>query len=571
MDPLATLRYLGTLGRIVSITSLFDSMPEAADMDPESCYMGFEIEFASTADKKTIEGAFEFLREDCTVRILPPHSRISDYIDLINSLPEDKVRLGELLVASGALTERELAEGLRLQSAAGQGSGAATEREPRKIGEILIDQGVIQNELVDAALEKQKAISERKAHESGFVRVRADKLDDLINMVGELVIASAGVNLVAQRATDTEMMEAVSTMERLVEEVRDGALKLRMVPIGETFSRFNRVVRDLGRDLGKDVELVLSGTETELDKSMVERISDPLMHLVRNALDHGVEPAALRQERGKAARGRIQLNAYHESGSIVIEVADDGGGLDRDKILRRAAQKGLASADQALGDRDIYRLIMEPGFSTADEVTNVSGRGVGMDVVRRNIEALRGSVSIDSVAGQGTVIVMRLPLTLAIIDGFLVGIGKASYVVPLDTVVECLELSAEDRSAIRTKSFINLRGEVLPLLRLREVFEIDGETVRRENIVVVRYGERRAGLVVDVLRGEFQTVIKPLGRLFSRLQGISGSTILGNGDVALIVDVQALVERASRLEGTQFALMGGSAALERKDQPAAQR
>jgi two-component system chemotaxis sensor kinase CheA len=551
MDPLATLRYLGTLGKIISIMSLFDSMPEAADMDPESCYMGFEIEFASTVDKKTIEGAFEFLREDCTVRILPPHSRISDYIDLINSLPEDKVRLGELLVASGALTERELREGLRLQSAAAQSAGAANKHEARKIGEILIDQGVIQNELVDAALEKQKSITERKALESGFVRVRADKLDDLINMVGELVIASAGVNLVAQRATDAEMMEAVSTMERLVEEVRDGALRLRMVPIGETFGRFNRVVRDLGRDLGKDVELVLSGTETELDKSMVEKISDPLMHLVRNALDHGVEPAALRQERGKPARGRIQLNAYHESGSIVIEVADDGGGLDRDKILRRAVQKGLASADQELGDRDIYRLIMEPGFSTADEVTNVSGRGVGMDVVRRNIEALRGSVSIDSVPGQGTVIVMRLPLTLAIIDGFLVKVGSAAYVIPLEMVAECLDLAAEDQARIRESGYINLRGEVLPLLRLRDAFEVRGAPARQERIVVVQYGGQQAGFVVDALMGEFQTVIKPLGKLFEKLSGIGGSTILGSGEVALILDVQALVERAVGAEAVR--------------------
>jgi two-component system chemotaxis sensor kinase CheA len=571
MDPLATLRYLGTLGKIESIASLFDSMPDAPQMDPESCYMGLEIDFGSAADKKAIEGAFDFLQDDCVIRILPPHSRIGDYIELINSLPEDRTRLGDLLVASGALTEKELAEGLKLQSASVTAGGQAPGAERRRIGEILVDQGMLPNELVDAALAKQKVIKEHKATESSFVRVRADKLDELIMLVGELVIAGEGIGLLAHRFGQAEMTESSSTMNRLVEDIRDRALRLRMVPIGETFNRFNRVVHDLGRELGKSVELTITGAETELDKSMVEKISDPLMHLVRNAIDHGVESAETRRQRGKLEIGRMHLNAYHDTGSIVLEVSDDGSGLNREKIFARAIERGLASPDQTLTDPDVFRLIMEPGFSTADRITNVSGRGVGMDVVKRNVEALRCSVSIDSVPGEGTTVSMRLPLTLAIIDGFLVGIGKASYVVPLDTVVECLELSAEDRSAIRTKSFINLRGEVLPLLRLREVFEIDGETVRRENIVVVRYGERRAGLVVDVLRGEFQTVIKPLGRLFSRLQGISGSTILGNGDVALIVDVQALVERASRLEGTQFALMGGSAALERKDQPAAQR
>jgi two-component system chemotaxis sensor kinase CheA len=350
-----------------------------------------------------------------------------------------------------------------------------------------------------------------------------------------------------------EMAETAGTLERLVEEVRDRALKLRMVPIGETFSRFRRVVHDLGRELGKDVELELSGTETELDKSMVEKISDPLMHLVRNAIDHGLEGGDARTVQGKPARGRLRLNAYHESGSIVIEVTDDGRGLDRAKILRRAVERGLAAPDQTLGDRDVLRMIMEPGFSTADEVTNVSGRGVGMDVVRRNVEALHGTIAIDSVEGDGTTISIRLPLTLAIIEGFAVGIGPAAYVIPLELVVECLELTAEERARLgETESgYINLRGELLPLLRLREVFGVQGCAAKRENIVVVRYGEQRAGFVVDSLMGEFQTVIKPLGRLFERLSGIGGSTVLGTGEVALILDAQALVQRAVGAEAAR--------------------
>jgi two-component system chemotaxis sensor kinase CheA len=540
LDPLSFVRYLGTLGKISQVTTVFDAMPEAADMDPESCYLGMELSFSGAVTKEAIEDVFEYLREDCAIRILPPHSMIADYIDLISALPEDKTRLGELLVKSGALTRRELDEGLRLQA---QGTA-------RKIGEILVGQGAVQDALVNAALEKQDLIRKNKAIESSFVRVRADKLDELITLVGELVIASAGTALAARRAADGDTIEAAATMGEMVEEVRDRALKLRMVPIGETFARFTRLARDLGRELGKEIELALTGTETELDKSMVEKIADPLLHLVRNAIDHGIEAAGLRRERGKPAAGRLRLNAYHDSGSIVIEVSDDGGGLDRERILERALERGLIAPGHSPSDEDIHRLIMQSGFSTARTVSNISGRGVGMDVVRRNIESLRGTLSIDSVEGKGTTFTMRLPLTLAIIDGFLVGVDRSSYVVPLEMVVECLELSPEDRARIAGSGYINLRGEVLPLLRLREAFEIQGDPGKRENIVVVSCAGRRAGFVVDALLGEFQTVIKPLGRLFERLSGISGSTILGNGEVALILDVQALVQRAIGTEAS---------------------
>ena len=549
MDPLSFLRYLGTLGDIEAVAALFDAMPEAAAMDSESCYLGLEIAFSGAVDKQTLENVFEFVHDDCAIHILPPRSRVLDYIRLIDSLPEDKARLGELLVNSGALTQRELEDGLRMQHSLAAGEGAdALSADQRKLGEILVGQGVVQDELIDAVLDKQRVIKEHKALENSFVRVRADKLDELIILVGELVIAGAGTRLLAQRAGNSELIESTVNAEGLVEQIRDGALKLRMVPIGETFTRFNRVVRDLGRELGKDIDLVLSGAETELDKSMIEKIGDPLMHLVRNALDHGIEAPQVRALRGKPAAGKLYLNAYHDSGSIVIEVGDDGAGLDRGKIFARAIERGLATVDQDLSDQDVFKLIMEPGFSTADAVTNVSGRGMGMDVVRRNVEALRGSVTIDSAAGEGTTVVIRMPLTLAIIDGFLVGVGRATYVVPLDAVVECMELSAQDRAAIRHRSYINLRDQVLPLLRVRDVFEASGEAGRRENIVVVQCAGQQAGLVVDALLGEFQTVIKPLGKLFEKLAGISGSTILGTGEVALILDVPALVQKASGRE-----------------------
>ncbi len=548
LDPLSFVRYLGSLGQITAVTTLLDAMPEASVMDPEACYLGMELDFTGQVDKQTIENVFDYLRDDCAIRIIPPHSRISDYIALIDGLPEDNAQLGDLLVTSGALTRRELEEGLRLQQNLDEtGPGHA-----RKLGEILVSQGLVQNELVGAALDKQDLIKKNRALESRFIRVRADKLDELIDLVGELVIASAGAGVIAQRAADSNMLEAASTLARLVEAVRDGALKLRMVPIGETFNRFDRLVHDLARELGKDVELVLTGTETELDKSMVERISDPLVHLVRNALDHGIEAPEVRRQRGKSPRGQVRLNAYHESGSIVIEVADDGRGLDRKKILARAVERRLATPGQNLSDQEILRFIVEPGFSTAEQVTNVSGRGIGLDVVRRNVESLRGSVSVDSEEGEGSTISIRLPLTLAIIDGFLVGVGRASYMVPLEMVVECMELSAEDAARVRESGYVNLRGQVLPLLRLRDVFEVPGEPGKRENVVVVNYAGQQAGFVVDSLLGEFQAVIKPLGKLFEQLAGISGSTILGSGEVALILDVATLVQRAIGAEATRY-------------------
>jgi two-component system chemotaxis sensor kinase CheA len=338
---------------------------------------------------------------------------------------------------------------------------------------------------------------------------------------------------------------------RLVEEVRDSALQLRMVPIGTTFSRFQRVVRDVGADLGKDVTLVISGGDTEVDKALVEQIGDPLTHLVRNSMDHGIEPADVRLAHDKPTRGTLKLNAFHDSGSIVIEVSDDGGGIDRDRVLAKATERGLVEPGTAMSDQDVYGLLFEPGFSTADAVSNLSGRGVGLDVVRRNVTALRGTIDVDSQPGQGTTMRIRLPLTLAIIDGFLVGVGDTTLVIPLDRVIECVELPTRSHA----RDCMDLRGEVLPFIRLRSLFTITGDRPRRENVVVVEYAGMKIGLVVDTLMGEFQTVIKPLGPLFGHVHGIGGSTILGNGDVALIIDVSMLVRHYGERQPTgQLAL-----------------
>ena len=544
MDPLSFLHYLTTLGRIVHLETLADAMPPADEMDAEACYLGFEIRFASPADKTAIERVFDFVRDDCTLHILPPDSRLADYLELIQALPEGPLRLGEILIRIGVLTESELNTGLQTQRELANHDTAPGVVMP--LGEILVEQRSVQPELVEAAVARQGQLGDKKI-EARSIRIQADKLDRLIDLVGELVIASSSISLLANQVGRGELMEAASLLTRLVESTRDSALQLRMVQIGETFSRFNRIVRDVSKELGKEIELVITGGETELDKSVVEKISDPLIHLVRNAIDHGIESPAQRQASGKSARGRLELNAFHDSGSIVIEVHDDGGGLNRDKIVAKALERDLIQPGHTLSEAEIDNLIFEPGFSTADHVSNLSGRGVGMDVVKRNIESLRGRVDVSSVPGAGTRFSIRLPLTLAIIDGFLVGAEHANYVVPLDMVVECLELPRQANEC----HYLNLRGEVLPFIRLRELFDLPGARPVRENVVVVRTGGQKAGIVVDQLLGEFQTVIKPLGQLFCSLRGIGGSTILGSGEVALILDVSALVASAIRRESRE--------------------
>ena len=537
MDPASFLRYLGEFGQIVHLTTLPDAMPEASEMDAESCYLGFEISYQSNADKAKIENVFAFVSDDCLVHIWPPHSKLADFIRSIETLPEDPMRMGEILVMCGALTQNELDIALNHQ-ADRVDDGIV---EPPKIGDVLVNQGVITAELVEAAVVKQSKVQDKKNQESQLIRVQASKLDQLIDLVGEMVIASAGANMQARKSGEIALVESTSVISMLVEQIRDSALQLRMVQIGETFNRFQRVVRDTSRELGKDIELVISGSDAELDKSVVEKLGDPLMHLVRNALDHGIESTEVRLAKGKPAKGTLRLNAYHESGGIAIEIIDDGAGMNREKILAKARERELIGVNGQLSDSEIYALIFEPGFSTAEKITNISGRGVGLDVVKRNIASLRGSIEVESREGLGSTFRIRLPLTLAIIDGFLVGVGRASYVIPLGTVVECIELTEQDRADTRSRQYINLRGEVLPFVRLREQFEVTDGGGKRENIVVVQHAGQKIGLVVDELMGEFQTVIKPLGAIFKHIKGIGGSTILGSGDVALILDVQSLV------------------------------
>ncbi|MBB5673479.1 two-component system chemotaxis sensor kinase CheA [Xanthomonas arboricola] len=490
-SPLKLIRNLRGLGSVESISTDVSQLPSFEALDPEANYLGFQILLRSDADRAAIEDVFEFVREDCDLEILSVPA----------PMDASAVPASEPVVAAAPVVGALAAVPAATPARAPQDTGA---RNP----------------------------------DARSIRVDADKLDRMIDLVGELIIAVAGTNANAQRTGDAQLLESASILAGLVEEVRESALQLRMVKIGGTFSRFQRVVHDVARELGKDIALVVAGEDTELDKSVVEKIGDPLTHLVRNAMDHGIEPADVRVARGKPARGTVGLNAYHDSGSIVIQITDDGGGLNRDRILAKALERGLIEPGRQLSDREVFAMIFEPGFSTAEKVTNLSGRGVGMDVVKRNITALRGTVEIDSSAGVGTTISVRLPLTLAIINGFQVGVGKSVFVVPLDVVEECVEFTPDYAS-----DYIDLRGSVLPYVRLRELFALGGRTPARESIVVIRQGAQRFGLVVDTLLGEWQTVIKPLSKVFAQVKGISGSSILGSGDVALILDVPSLLQQ----------------------------
>jgi two-component system chemotaxis sensor kinase CheA len=379
------------------------------------------------------------------------------------------------------------------------------------------------------------------------LRVDIEKLDRILNLTGEIAIARGRLRQMLEervRRVGEEVLEAHLETDPLYLELQELVMKARMVPVGPTFRQFVRTVRDMAAATGKSVRLLIEGEDVEVDTRVIEHLRDPLTHMIRNAVDHGIESTQLRQERGKDPCGRITLRAYHEAGSIVIQVGDDGSGLDRERIMERAKTMGMVSEPEKLTDAEIYQLIFEPGFSTAEIVTDLSGRGVGMDVVRRNVEALRGSVGIDSRAGHGTTITVRLPLTLAIIEGFGVGVGDETYVIPLEAVLECLELPADEQRNDNGHGVIYLRGRALPYLRLRKLFSLGDHTPHRENIVVVQHGAGQAGIAVDVLYGASQAVIKPLGELFEGLPGIAGSTILGNGRVALILDVPGLLRVA---------------------------
>lgn len=515
MDPLPILNYLTSLGEISSVEVVPSLLPEIEDCDLEHCYLGFEISLNSHASEQEIVNTFAHL-DDSVYRIIPPAAPLSLYAETLSER-ESEADLLDIWVNQGALTDEEAGH---------------IALKPESLVESVTegsDKQTSSNRAASATQSKMKSSS---------LRVDSDKLDELINLIGELVTSGAGVALLSHG--NGPVQEAVANLNGLVEEVRDAALKLRMVQVAGTFNRFNRLVRDTATSMGKKVELLMSGEETELDKSVIEHINDPLTHLVRNAIDHGIEAPEERRAKGKAETGTLSLSAYHEAGSIVLEIKDDGKGLDPEFIRKRGVERGLVNPDQLMSRDEIFQLIFEPGFSTKEVVTDLSGRGVGMDVVRRNINDLRGRIEVESEVDQGSTFRIYMPLTLAIIDGFLIGVGDERFVLPLESVEECVALDDALVKANKNGAYINLREQVLPLVDLKQTFDIQGVDSRRKSVVVIQNAGCRVGVIVDKLLGELQTVIKPLGPVFKRLSGVTGSTIMADGEVALILDIESL-------------------------------
>ncbi len=522
INPASLLRELAQLGDC-RIVAQIDAIPPLAELDPELCYLYWDVILSTAADENAIRDVFIFVEDESELSI--------EAVDL-PELPADARRLGEILVERGDLQLEELQSALR---------------ERQRLGEVLLARGLVDGGKIDSALAEQeqveKARRERQAREAGgSIRVRSDKLDSLVDLVGELVTVQARLSQFAARKDDAELLAVAEDVERLTWQMRDQVLNIRMLPIGSTFSRFRRLVRDLSAELGKEVALVTEGAETELDKTVIDRLYDPLVHLIRNGIDHGLEAPAVRQAAGKPGRGRISLSASHSGPNVLIRLSDDGRGLDRQAIAAQAAAKGLIAPHAELSDKEVYALAFLPGLSTAATVTSVSGRGVGMDVVKAAVEELRGSIEIDSRPGEGTTFTIKLPLTLAIIDGLLVQIGRDRFVMPLSSVEECIELSRDDEARAHGRNLVSLRGEIIPYIRLRETFGTEGVPPAIEQVVIASFEGQRFGFVVDHVVGEHQTVIKALGRMYREVRGLSGATVLGDGNVALILDLPQLVK-----------------------------
>ncbi|MCC5815197.1 MAG: chemotaxis protein CheA [Leptospira sp.] len=514
LDPMSFIKYLKTLGDILFIKTIIQQLPDWKDLNPEHSHLGFEIKFKSNATLEEVKKVFEFLEFDSSILVLPPHPSLTQVKEHIQSLPEDEIFLGNVFREMESIDQDELIQILEafqglpiFQSSQKKSTSEGTETKS-KVNQV-----------------------------SSTLRVDSNRIDHLINKVGELVVSEANLSQLLQTKEDTVLLESLHSVSRLIHEIREISLKLRMVPIGDNFNKYHRIVRDLGNDLNKKVLLHIQGGDTELDKTVMERLADPMVHIVRNAIDHGLETPEERLKNGKNPEGNLHLNAYHDTGSIVIEIWDDGRGINHEKVLKKAWEKGIVPEGQSLSNEEIERLLFHAGFSTAEKVSNISGRGVGLDVVQKNIESLRGFIQVKSEPGKGTKFLIRLPLTLAIIDGFLVGAGPDLYVIPLDMVRECVEFKEDLKTKSTTGKFFNLRGSILPFVRLDEFFHMETNPGDRENIVITEYQGQKFGLVVDRLYGEFQTVIKPLAKVFQEIRGIGGSTTLGDGKIALILDV----------------------------------
>jgi two-component system chemotaxis sensor kinase CheA len=491
LDFLDDLRKLGA----TFVVALMDDVPLLDDLEPDYCFLKWDVTLHADCDKAAIDDVFMFVQDEMKLSLTP-------------------------------LVEVDVAV-------------SAPMPEPKFEG------GISSPSTIQPVHDPAPPSERRRAEDRGIatVRVQAERLDELMDRVGELVIAQARLSQLAAVGGDLSIKMIAEEIERLAASLRDTTMGARMVPMGSLFGRFRRLIHDLSRDLGKPVEFVTSGEDTELDKTMIECLADPLVHLIRNAIDHGIEDTQKRAAAGKTEQGRIELTAAHSGAQVLVTVADNGGGLNTARIRAKAEEQGLIAPGATMSDQDIHQFLFHPGFSTAQTVSALSGRGVGMDVVKRTIEAMRGSIDLWAMPGKGTTVTLRLPLTLAIIEGLLIRVGEGRYIIPLSAVEECVELTAGDERS-QGRNFLNVRGNLVPFLRLRDIFKVSGSPDRHQKTIIISTGETRVGLVADQIIGNHQTVIKSLSKLHSNVTTFSGATILGDGTAALILDVAQLVALA---------------------------
>lgn len=504
-------------------------IPPLSEIEPTTCYVSWDIILTTCKSREEIQDVFIFLDKSSVIKI-----------DKIDIDIEGNNRIGQILIDRKHISQSALEEIL-------------SQRKP--IGQLLVEKNLISNESLQSALAEQthiKNVAKTKNTESlhtsqlnsssqnvtqQSIRVNSEKLDQLIDLVGELVTFNARLGEFSTRENNPALMTLSEQSERLILALRDNAMDMRMLPIGTIFTRFRRLVHDLASDMHKDIELITEGAETELDKTVIEKLNDPLIHMIRNSVDHGIESKEERLAKGKPAQGIVKLIAQHVGAFVLIIISDDGAGLDKEKIYKKAIDKNLIAPGTEMSDSDIYSMIFLPGFSTSEKVTAVSGRGVGMDVVKKDITALGGTISIETQQGKGTDFILKIPLTLAIIEGMLVQIGNSIFVIPLTNIQECMEFSPADGDEDKICSHIDARGEFLPYINLRRWFEIDAPLPPSQQVVIVNDQDSKLGVVVDRVIGNHQTVIKPLGALYRNVEGLSGATILGDGSVALILDI----------------------------------
>lgn len=496
-NPLLLLGEIADLGPC-EVTVLVDSVPTLDAIDPEACHLGWQVDLTHPDPTEALDDVFLFLKDGMELSIEPIAAAVTAvFSPVLDILAEDDVS--------------------------------------------PVDETAAEVAPVRAQMEPKEPKAETAERASTSLRVPAERLDELMDRVGELVIAQARLSQLAAQSSDGNLKTIAEELERLSSGLRDTTMGIRMVPIGSLFSRFRRLVHDLSRDLDKEIEFITTGEDTELDKTMIERLADPLVHLIRNSVDHGLETAEQRIKAGKPIKGTVRLSAVYAGAEVAISVTDDGAGLNAARIRAKAEEQGLLTPEARIADHDLFQMIFAPGFSTAKEVTSLSGRGVGMDVVKRTIDGLRGKIELSTKPGEGTTATLRLPLTLAIIEGMLVRVGNGRYSIPLSAVEECVELPAEVATHSRGRNFLDIRGSLVPFLRLRDLFNTPGEADTHQKVVIISSGEGRAGLVVDQIIGNNQTVIKQLSKLHTDLETFSGATILGDGTVALILDTSRLV------------------------------